>query len=590
MTQPELMGPPSPESPMVGPDEGMAPPAADGFMRPAQQQQQPDPLMDDELLKKAALDHRGSRQIAPFGTYESVDAALTNGFYTGLEALDFGVLPDGTPAALFTDKRGQRQAVRMSQEQWSAGLQTRAQARIAMAKQMRNQQESQRLMPAVEKMAQELETAAPGFMDYAAMNMENDPRGTYSMVQSMYDKFKAGDKQVMREMAKAADQTSLQVGQAQAENWAKNKNEMMTTQAEGIMDDDSIPDEFKAQYLQDLRRKQASTNRFALLAPPVGGIRRTASFPSWYASQSNPGAIDDLADTTINDVGYQNIAQLPRPQQIQFLMQRSMAISREIGWSMPFGQADIAMVSNALDRRLQSMSPPPMMQPNQVAGNQAPEAQQIRGTMSQMQRGQQEREQATRQTEAKIAETESRALFGQNRAEFAPAMSQAELESKQARTGQTQASTDLTQARATSAQVDARYAAERQQARIAEMRARAAQGDAESERKLAEVDVLLGLTPEEAKAAKTQRETERKSRRVEPAPSQQQTQSGSPDEREAFIRSLAAEAGIEMEDTGNIKNDVMSTIKRLDGAKGMLANTQRNKWLGILAKAEQKYR
>jgi hypothetical protein len=45
-----------------------------------------------------------------------------------------------------------------------------------------------------------------------------------------------------------------------------------------------------------------------------------------------------------------------------------------------------------------------------------------------------------------------------------------------------------------------------------------------------------------------------------------------------------------MEDTGNIKNDVMSTIKRLDGAKGPLANINRNKWLGILAKAEQKYR
>ncbi len=574
MTPEELVGPPSPESPTAGQDGGMAQPPADGFMRPAQQAEQPDPLMDDKALKAAALDHRGSRQIAPYGTYEAVDAAIQHGYYTGLEALDFGTLPDGTPAALFTDQRGQRQAIRMSQEQWSAGLQTRAQARIAMAKQMRNQQESQRLMPAVEKMGQEMEAAIPGFMDYAAMNMENDPRGTYSMVQSMYDKFKAGDKQVMREMAKAADQTSLQVGQAQAENWAKTKNELMTTQAEGIMDDDSIPEEFKAQYLQDLRRKQASTNRFALLAPPVGGIRRTASFPSWYASQSNPGAIDDLADTTITDVGYQNIAQLPRPQQIQFLMQRSMAISREIGWSMPFGQADIAMVSNALDRRLQAMSPPPMMQPNQVAGNQSPEAQQIRGTMSQMQRGQQEREQATRQTEAKIAETEARAMFGANRAAYAPEMSEADLA--------------LKQARGTSAQVDARYAAERQQARIAEMRARAAQGDAESERKLAEVDVLLGLTPEEAKTAKTQRETERKSRSTEPAPSSQQ--SGSPDEREAFIRSLAAEAGIEMEDTGNIKNDVMSTIKRLDGAKGMLANTQRNKWLGILAKAEQKYR
>ena len=583
MTPEELVGPPSPESPLIGPDEGMAQPPADGFMRPAQQAQQPDSLMDDEALKAAALDHRGSRQIAPYGTYEAVDAAIQNGYYTGLEALDFGTLPDGTPAALFTDKRGQRQAIRMSQEQWSAGLQTRAQARIAMAKQMRNQQESQRLMPAVEKMAQELESVAPGFMDFAAMNMETDPRATYSNIQNMYDKFKAGDRKVMQELEKVVNQASLTIGQGMAETWAKNTNEISTAQAEGVMDDESIPPLFKAQYIQRLKRKQLSVNRFAMLTPPEGGIRRTVSFPSWYASQSDPGAIDDLADTTINLVGYETVAQLPRPQQIQFLMQRSMAISREIGWSMPFGQGDIAMVSNALDRRLQAMSPPPMMQPNQLAGNQSPEAQQIRGTMSQMQRGQQEREQATRQTEAKIAETEARALFGANRAEYAPQMSEAELAQKQANTG-------LTQARATTAQVDAQYAAARQQARIAEMRARAAQGDAESERKLAEVDVLLGLTPEEAKAAKTQRETERKSRSAEVAPSKQQAQSGSPDEREAFIRSLAAEAGIEMEDTGNIKNDVMSTIKRLDGAKGMLANTQRNKWLGILAKAEQKYR
>jgi hypothetical protein len=573
---------------MVGPDEGMAPSAADGFMRPSQQQQQPDPLMDDELLKKAALDHRGSRQIAPYGTYESVDAALTNGFYTGLEALDFGVLPDGTPAALFTDKRGQRQAVRMSQEQWSAGLQTRAQARIAMAKQMRNQQESQRLMPAVEKMGQELEAVAPGFMDYAAMNMEQDPRGTYSMVQGMYDKYKAGDRQVMREMAKVADQTSLQVGQAQAESWAKNKKEIMLTQAEGIMDDDSIPEEFKAQYVQDLRRKQASVDRFAFLAPPVGGIRRTASFPSWYASQSNPGAIDDLADTTINDVGYQNIAQLPRPQQIQFLMQRSMAISREIGWSMPFGQADIAMVSNAIDRRLQSMSPPPMMQPNQVAGNQAPEAQQIRGTMSQMQRSQQEREQADQMAQAKIAETQSRAMLGGTRAEYAPAMAEADIASKQARTGQTQASTDLTQARAASAQVEAKYAPARQEAMLARLKADADNNKAGAKeklanvkRKLAEVDVLIGLTPEEAKAAQAERDAQETS--PEPAPSsQQQSKPMSKVEVDAYVRSQVADAGIEMENTGDIRNDVNNAIARLNNAQGMLANNLRNKLRGII--------
>jgi len=583
MTQPELMGPPSPESPMVGPDEGMAPSAADGFMRPAQQQQQPDPLMDDELLKKAALDHRGSRQIAPYGTYESVDAALTNGFYTGLEALDFGVLPDGTPAALFTDKRGQRQAVRMSQEQWSAGLQTRAQARIAMAKQMRNQQESQRLMPAVEKMGQELEAVAPGFMDYAAMNMEQDPRGTYSMVQGMYDKYKAGDRQVMREMAKVADQTSLQVGQAQAESWDKQQEEMDIAQAEGVMDDESIPEEFKAQLVRDLRRKSFERKRFALNAPLTGNVRRTASFPSWYASQSNPGAIDDLADQAINGVGYQNISGLPRPQQIQFLMQRSMEISRAIGWTVPFGQGDIAMVSNALDRRLQAYQPLQMMQPNQVAGNQAPEAQQIRGTMSQMQRSQQEREQADQMAQAKIAETQSRAMLGGTRAEYAPAMAEADIASKQARTGQTQASTDLTQARAASAQVDAQYAAQRHQARIAEMEARAAQGDAESERRLAEIDVLTGLTPEEAKAAKAQRDAERKSRRTEPAPSgQQQSKPMSKVEVDAYVRSQVADAGIEMENTGDIRNDVNNAIARLNNAQGMLANNLRNKLRGII--------
>lgn len=576
MTQQELIGPPSPESPMVGPDEGMAPPAADGFMRPAQQQQQPDPLMDDKLLKKAALDHRGSRQIAPFGTYESVDAALTNGFYTGLEALDFGVLPDGTPAALFTDKRGQRQAVRMSQEQWSAGLQTRAQARIAMAKQMRNQQESQRLMPAVEKMAQELESVAPGFMDFAAMNMETDPRATYSNIQNMYDKYKAGDRKVMQELEKAVNGASLKVAQGTAENAVKVKTEQITTRIEGIVDDPSIPEAFKAQLVIDAKRSIGKFTQFAYLAPLDGSIVRTASFPSWYASQSNSAAIDELAETAIDDVGYRNLASIPPPQQIQFLLQRAMKLTNEIGWKVPFGQGDIAMVSNALARKLQAYQPPQMMQPNQVAGNQSPQAQEIRGTMSQMQRGQQEREQATRQTEAKIAETEARALFGANRAEFAPQMSEAELAQKQANTG-------LTQARATTAQVDAQYAAQRQQARIAEMRARAAQGDAESERKLAEVDVLLGLTPEEAKGAKTQREAERKSRGAEVAPSsQQQSKPMSKVEVDAYVRSQVADAGIEIENTGDIRNDVNNAIARLNNAQGMLANNLRNKLRGII--------
>jgi hypothetical protein len=577
---------------MIGPDEGMAPPAADGFMRPAQQQQQPDPLMDDELLKKAALDHRGSRQIAPYGTYESVDAALTNGFYTGLEALDFGVLPDGTPAALFTDKRGQRQAVRMSQEQWSAGLQTRAQARIAMAKQMRNQQESQRLMPAVEKMAQELEPVAPGIGDFVAMNMETDPRATYTNMQAMYDKYKSGDRKVMQELEKAVNGASLKVAQGLAENAVKVKTEQVTTRIEGIVDDPSIPESFKAQLIIDAKRSIGKFTQFAYLAPLDGSIVRTASFPSWYASQSNSAAIDELADTAIDDVGYRNLASIPPPQQVQFLLQRAMKLTNEIGWKVPFGQGDIAMVSNALARKLQTYQPQQMMQPNQVEGNQSPQAQEIRGTMSQMQRGQQEREQATRMAEAKIQDTENRALFGGVRAETAGEVAQADIAAKRARTEQTQANTGLTQARTATAQVEAKYAPARQEAMLARLKADADNNKAGAKerlanvkRKLAEVDVLIGLTPEEAKAAQAERDAQEAS--PEPAPISQQEQPAPVDEREAKIRSLAAQAGIQMDDTGNIANDVVTTSERLYRAKGMLANNLLNKWRGIVAQLTQ---
>jgi hypothetical protein len=255
---------------------------------------------------------------------------------------------------------------------------------------------------------------------------------------------------------------------------------------------------------------------------------------------------------------------------------------------MPFGQADIAMVSNAIDRRLQSMSPPPMMQPNQVAGNQAPEAQQIRGTMSQMQRSQQEREQADQMAQAKIAETQSRAMLGGTRAEYAPAMAEADIASKQARTGQTQASTDLTQARAASAQVEAKYAPARQEAMLARLKADADNNKAGAKeklanvkRKLAEVDVLIGLTPEEAKAAQAERDAQETS--PEPAPSsQQQSKPMSKVEVDAYVRSQVADAGIEMENTGDIRNDVNNAIARLNNAQGMLANNLRNKLRGII--------
>jgi hypothetical protein len=229
-----------------------------------------------------------------------------------------------------------------------------------------------------------------------------------------------------------------------------------------------------------------------------------------------------------------------------------------------------------------------MMQPNQVAGNQSPEAQQIRGTMSQMQRGQQEREQATRQTEAKISETEARALFGANRAEYAPEMSEAELAQKQANTG-------LTQARGKTARIQAQFEPAKQQAMLERLRADAANNKAGAKeryanvkRKLAEVDVLIGLTPEEAKAAQAERDAQEATSNAEPAPSNQPKQSAPQDEREATIRSLAEEAGISMDDTGNILNDVNTTTERLFRAKGMLANNMLNQWLGIVARLKPK--
>jgi hypothetical protein len=53
-------------------------------------------------------------------------------------------------------------------------------------------------------------------------------------------------------------------------------------------------------------------------------------------------------------------------------------------------------------------------------------------------------------------------------------------------------------------------------------------------------------------------------------------------EVDAYVRSQVADAGIEMENTGDIRNDVNNAIARLNNAQGMLANNLRNKLRGII--------
>ena len=379
----------------------------EGFQRP-EEPQEIDILSDDDMLKKAAMDPRGSREIAPYGSYEAVDQALTNGYYTGLEALDFGTLPDGTPAALFTDKNGQRQAIRMTQQQWFAAMQQRADARIGMAQQMRTQRDAKRLGPAIQQMTRELESYAPGFGEFAALGLERDPAGTYSTVQSFYDRVKRGDREAAREMQMQADKVGLQVGQSLAETWATQTNDNYATMQRGFVENESIPEEIRAQRVQEIKRWQMNTNRFALLAPPVGGIRRQASFPSWYFSQSNPGALDDLADMAIQTVGHDSIMGIAEQQRIPLLLQEAQRLTRNIGWTMPFNSADINIVSQVLAQRLMRAPRFQIVQPTDISRASPYEQAGIAGGVSEMRSGQAQEQYATEMQRAKLRGEQAR--------------------------------------------------------------------------------------------------------------------------------------------------------------------------------------
>lgn len=394
----------------------------DGFMR-KETPSEPDMLFDDESMKKAAMDPRGSREIAPYGTYQAVDQALTNGYYTGLEALDFGTLPDGTPAALFTDQKGQRQAIRMTTEQWFAALQQRAEGRIAMAQSIRRQQEAKRLSAPVEAMARELEEYAPGFSEYAALGLERDPNGTYVAVQKYYDRVKANDREAIMEMRQQADKTQLMVAQGLADNWATSTGENYALMQRGFVEDESIPEEIRAQRVQEIKRWQMNANRFALLAPPAAGIRRMASFPSYYYSQANPGALDDLADMAIQTVGYDNVMGMSQNQRIPMLVQQAQRLTRDIGWTVPFSQADIDIVSQTMADRL-VRAPRTQIQPDMQQMNQFERAG-VRGGVAEMRSGQAEQQYQRQMAQAKLQGERARAARTGAEAEFKQAETRA---------------------------------------------------------------------------------------------------------------------------------------------------------------------
>jgi hypothetical protein len=413
----------------------------EGFAAAPQQAEQPDPLMDDELLKQSALDPRGSREIAPYGTFGAVEQGLENGYYTGLEALDFGTMPDGTPAVLFTDKAGQRQAIRLSEQQWLAALQQRSQARIGMAMQMRKKRDADRLRAPIRQMAQELEAYAPGFNMFAESALERDPQGAYTAVQEMYARVQAKDDSVIQAMTQRVNATNLEVARMQAESFVNYKTDQYTSQLEGVMSDDSIPDYYKAQMDQHLRIKLLNLQQFGVYAPPDGSVVGAAAFPSYYMTTGNSNALISMADMAISDLGRDAIEAMPPELRIPTLAQRAEEMTRQVGWGRPWNPADRDIAAKYIAQRLGPAvmastgggGMRPIYGPTQEMGMQYanapaleaspatdPTRQRTLGGMARIQAGREEQAQATEMQQAKLASERARAagaLAGARRSE-----------------------------------------------------------------------------------------------------------------------------------------------------------------------------
>lgn len=410
------------------------------------QVEEADILDNDELISKMAMDGRGSRQIAPYATYDVVQQALENGYYTGLEALDFGTLPDGTPAALFTDKNGVRQAVRMSESRWFAALQQRADARVAMAKKMRNQRDADKLRPAIQNMTRELEQYAPGFGQYAELGMSENAGQTYQMVQEMYGRLKSADMEEQRlaakELQKVVDDHDIKMRRGMTENWVKTESDKLDMAMSGALNDESLPEIERAELAQQIQADKFRLQQFAMYNPANAPVARSVSFPSYFFSKGNTRALEDLADMSISSIGSPALAKMSLQQRTAMLIQRAQTIAQNVGWTSRFNETDINIVAQVIQNRLMAQPSLGIMVPAYQMEQSPYQRQMTGGLVRGMREAASEEAQAAeslslerQQKAAQTARTVADAAAATERARRMREMTPAEIAALEARTG-----------------------------------------------------------------------------------------------------------------------------------------------------------
>jgi hypothetical protein len=429
------------QQPGIVPHAGLVAPAPNNI---------PNPLRDSEAIAREAMDQRGSRTIAPYGSFEAAQLAIDHGHYTALESFDFGTTPDGTPVAMFTDKNGMKQAIRLSSEQWFAMLNQRAQGRVEFAQKLRNKQDAQRLAPAMEQMVKELEPYAPGIGVAMQLGMDRDPMQTYNSLQGSYARLKAGDRAEMMRLQDMADKSQMEVNDHLAEGFVKNQTQVFEQMALGFMDNPNIPNEYKANRLQQIQRWTYDTQRFAALRPPVATAARNASFATYYMQNGNEGAINDLADMVLRETTINGLDSVPVAQRMPMLVSMAQQYARHIGWPKAFDAQDADVVANAIVRRAMTSQRVQIMAPmySQPGGTEFTAAA-GRGMQTQMQDVQQQRAAQMDLQQAKIASEQARAQSYQASAGSAEARQQllgAQMQSQRASAGLTTARTRQTEA------------------------------------------------------------------------------------------------------------------------------------------------
>lgn len=308
-------------------------------------------IFDQKRVMDAAMDLRGSRKIAPQTTLAGAVAGIEGGALHGLEALDFGALPDGTPAASFTDENGRRQVLQLTPGQFVAGLQTRAQNRAEIARRAQLQRQAEYLAPQMAPMVQELEQQVPGFAAYAELAVSEDPMGAFEQLSRVYTGIKEGEREALAAAHKMADVAALKSAQQSADLYAQHERDYLAESARGFVTDESIPEEMRAARVQDVRRQQFDADRFALLAPPTGTAARSLSMPSYYLTQGQAEPIRELARNTVRSMGRTAIEGLGA-QGVAVAVQKAQRLSNQIGWRMAWNQADIDLVASAIQSEL----------------------------------------------------------------------------------------------------------------------------------------------------------------------------------------------------------------------------------------------